>query len=106
MDDEDRFTSVHPSITIKGRTKSVTLQMSKIVTVKQRPVGAPTHVIEEMFSFEDVSLFVGLVLILLVFLFFFFFDMVCFVLHFVDCRSYILFLYLNICYAFFRLSIL
>tara|TARA_B110000090_G_C13236738_1_gene390858 strand:+ start:489 stop:674 length:186 start_codon:yes stop_codon:yes gene_type:complete len=50
-----------PSITIKGRTKStksVRLQMSKIVPVKGRPVGAPAHIIEEMFSFEDVSVFV------------------------------------------------
>ena len=32
--------------------------MSKIVPVKGRPVGAPAHIIEEMFSFEDVSVFV------------------------------------------------
>jgi len=60
-DDEDRYNGVMPSITIKGRTKStksVRLQMSKIVPVKGRPVGAPAHIIEEMFSFEDVSVFV------------------------------------------------
>ena len=54
-DDDDRFSA---SITIKGRTKStksVRKQMSMIVPVKGRPVGAPQHVIEEMFSFEDVS---------------------------------------------------
>ena len=36
-------------------TKSVKRQLSKIVPIKTRPVGAPVHVIAEMFSFEDVS---------------------------------------------------
>ena len=55
-DDDEDDSSVMPSITIKGRTKSVHLQMSKITPVKSRPVGAPAHVIAEMFSFEDVSI--------------------------------------------------
>ena len=55
-DDDEDDSSVMPSITIKGRTKSVHLQMSKIVPVKSRPVGAPAHIIAEMFSFEDVSI--------------------------------------------------
>jgi hypothetical protein len=64
-DDEDE-SSVMPSITIKGRSKSVKLQMSKILPVKSRPVGAPAHIIAEMFSFEEVSF-------PLLFFFFFFF---------------------------------
>ena len=53
-EDENRMTSVRPSITIKGRTKSVHLQLSKIVSIKARPVGAPEEVTAEMFSFEDM----------------------------------------------------
>ena len=56
-DDNDDYQSVMPNIlgvTAKP-TKSVKRQLSKIVPIKTRPVGAPVHVIAEMFSFEDVS---------------------------------------------------